>query len=188
MIDPYQAASVSMQLPKKNNKLKRAYINAMVGMIVAVAGTYIVNVIINLLEKKKFNEIFLVSSTWQLYFASVIAGGLNGILVVFLPPKLYRFAAVILITVIYETIAGLTNATTLNNQELVKNIVRDLFLIFFIVDLYKKLFKDYSKKTPKKDEEETELNELLNVALISSIVLNIGIVTTKSGLESILTI
>ena len=116
MIDPYQAASVSMQLHKKNNKLKRAYINAMVGMIVAVAGTYIVNVIINLLEKKKFNEIFLVSSTWQLYFASVIAGGLNGILVVFLPPKLYRFAAVILITVIYETIAGLTNATTLNNQ------------------------------------------------------------------------
>lgn len=188
MIDPYQAASLSMQQSKRSSKLKRAYINAMVGMIVAVAGTYIVNVIINLLERKKFSEIFVVSSTWQLYFASVIAGGLNGILVVFLPPKLYRFAAVILITVIYEMLAGLTNISTLNNQELVKNIVRDLFLIFFIIDLYKKLFKDYSKKQPKKDEEETELNDLLNVALISSIVLNIGIVTTKSGLESILTI
>ena len=185
MIDPYQAASISIQGKRKSKKLKQAYLNAMVGMIVAVAGTYIVNILLNLLEGKKFNELFKVSTSWQLYYASVIAGGLNGILVVLLPPRLYRFAAVILITVIYEMLAGLSNIDTLDDVTLVKNIVRDLFLIFFIIDLYKKLFKNYNNKQAKKEDEEVELNELLNVALISSIVLNIGIVTTKSGIEGL---
>ena len=85
MFDPFQAASITMQNnKKKTNKLKKAYISSLVGMIVAVAGIYIVNIIFNLLEKKKFNEIFKVSSSWQLYYAAVIAGGINGILVVFL--------------------------------------------------------------------------------------------------------
>ena len=188
MFDPYQAASITMQhCKKKKNKLKKAYISALVGMIVAVAGIYIVNVIFNLLEKKKFNEIFKVSSSWQLYYAAVIAGGINGILVVFLKPELYRFAAVIISTLVYEVIAGLTGQTTLDNNSLVRAIVRDIFLIFFIIDLYKKLFKNYNNKTAKDEsDEDIEVNELLNVTLISSIVLNIGIVTTKTGLNSIL--
>lgn len=188
MFDPYQAASICVQTTKKKkNKLKRAYISSLAGMIVAVAGIYIVNVIFNLLEKKKFNEIFRVTSSWQIYYAAIIAGGINGILVVFLKPELYRFAAVIIITIVYEVIAGLTGQTTLDNNGLVRAIVRDIFLIFFIIDLYKKLFKDYNNK-PAKDEndENIEINELLNVTLISSIILNIGIVTTKTGLNSIL--
>ena len=187
MFDPFQAASITMQNnKKKTNKLKKAYISSLVGMIVAVAGIYIVNIIFNLL-KKKFNEIFKVSSSWQLYYAAVIAGGINGILVVFLKPELYRFAAVIISTIIYEVIAGLTGQTTLDNNSLTRAIVRDIFLIFFIIDVYKKLFKNYNNKKAKDESDENiEVNELLNVTLISSIVLNIGIVTTKTGLNSIL--
>lgn len=190
MFDPYQVSSINMQCEKKKkNKVKRAYISALVGIIVAVAGIYIVNVIFNILEKRKFNEIFKVTSTWQLYYAAIIAGGINGILSVLLPPKLYRFAAVIVITIVYEVIAGLTAQTTLDNMGLVRALVRDIFLIFFIIDLYQKLFKDYTKKDQKSNnnEDETiEINELLNVTLLSSIVLNIGIITTKTGINSIL--
>lgn len=190
MFDPYQVSSISMQCEKKKkNKIKKAYISALVGMIVAVAGIYIANIIFNILEKRKFNEIFKVTSTWQLYYASIIAGGINGILSVLLPPKLYRFASVIIITIVYEVIAGLTGQTTLDNMGLVRALVRDIFLIFFIIDLYKKLFKDYTKKdkkSNKEDDENIEINELLNVTLLSSIVLNIGIITTKTGINSIL--
>ena len=154
MFDPYQVASISLQCKKKKqNKIKRVYISALVGMIVAVAGIYIVNVIFNILEKKKFSEIFKVTSSWQLYYASIIAGGVNGILSVLLPPKLYRFAAVIVITIVYEVIAGLTKESTLDNNGLVRAIVRDIFLIFFIIDLYQKLFKDYSKKDSNKSND-----------------------------------
>jgi hypothetical protein len=60
-------------------------------------------------------------------------------------------------------------------------------LIFFIIDVYKKLFKNYNNKKAKDESDENiEVNELLNVTLISSIVLNVGIVTTKTGLNSIL--
>ena len=190
MFDPYQVSSISMQCEKKKkNKIKKVYISALVGMIVAVAGIYIANIIFNILEKRKFNEIFKVTSTWQLYYASIIAGGINGILSVLLPPKLYRFASVIIITIVYEVIAGLTGQTTLDNMGLVRALVRDIFLIFFIIDLYKKLFKDYTKKDKKsnnEDDENIEINELLNVTLLSSIVLNIGIITTKTGINSIL--
>lgn len=190
MFDPYQVSSISMQCEKKKkNKIKKVYISALVGMIVAVAGIYIANIIFNILEKRKFNEIFKVTSTWQLYYASIIAGGINGILSILLPPKLYRFASVIIITIVYEVIAGLTGQTTLDNMGLVRALVRDIFLIFFIIDLYKKLFKDYTKKDKKsnnEDDENIEINELLNVTLLSSIVLNIGIITTKTGINSIL--
>ena len=187
MFDPYQVASINIQCEKKKqNKIKRAYLSAIVGMIVAVAGVYIANVLFNLLERRKFSEIFKVTNSWQVYYASVIAGGINGILVVFLPPKLYRFAAVIVITVLYEVIAGLSNQSTLDNISLVRAIVRDIFLIFFIVDLYKKLFKDYTKKEKNNNDDDPRFDELLSVTLISSIVLNIGIITTKTGLNSIL--
>ena len=190
MFDPYQVSSINMPCEKKKkNKVKRAYISALVGIIVAVAGIYIVNVIFNILEKRKFNEIFKVTSTWQLYYAAIIAGGINGILSVLLPPKLYRFAAVIVITIVYEVIAGLTAQTTLDNMGLVRALVRDIFLIFFIIDLYQKLFKDYTKKDQKSNNNEDdtiEITEMLNVTLLSSIVLNIGIITTKTGINSIL--
>ncbi len=185
MFDPFQTASILQQQEnKKNNKLFKIYISSLVGMIVAVAGIYFVDVLFNLINKKKINELFKVSSSWQLYYASVIAGGINGILVVLLPPKLYRFAAVIVITILYEVLSGLSNGTTLDNSSLVKVIVRDVFLIFFIIDLYKKLFKDYNKKN--KEDDKIVLDDILNVSLLSSIVLNVGIVTTKTGLNNIL--
>lgn len=187
MLDPYQASSIIIQTKeKKEKKIKRAYLSAMVGMIVGVAGVYIANVIFNLLEKRSFKEIFKVTNSWQTYYASVIAGGINGILVVLLPPKLYRFASVIVITVLYEVIAGLSNQQNLDNNALVRSIVRDIFLIFFIVDLYKKLFKDYTKKEKNHNDDDPRFDELLNVTLISSIILNIGIITTKTGINSIL--
>ena len=58
MFDPYQVSSISMQCEKKKkNKIKKAYISALVGMIVAVAGIYIANIIFNILEKRKFNDV-----------------------------------------------------------------------------------------------------------------------------------
>ena len=109
MYDPYQIASLEIQTKEK--KKKNILLSSFVGMIVAVAGIYVVDVFLNILEKKKLNEIFYVRSPWQIYYATVIAGGINGALLILVPKKLYSAAAVIVLTTIYETLAGLTGLT-----------------------------------------------------------------------------
>ena len=53
--DPYQIASLEIQIKQK--KKKNIILSSFVGMIVAVAGIYVVDIFLNLLEKKKLNEI-----------------------------------------------------------------------------------------------------------------------------------
>ncbi len=183
MFDPYQCAAIIEQRKKKEKKKNDAFLNLLVGMIVAVAGLYIVDIFFNIIMKKPFKEIFNVRSTWQAYYASIIAGGINGILVVYLPPKLYGTAAVIILTVIYETIAKMTGLSTLNNLELTQAIVRDIFLINIIFYIFGK-FND--EETDDNAEEEIVLGELIDVTLVSSIIINLTIVSTRYGINSIL--
>lgn len=182
MYDPYQCAAIIKQ-QKKERKKNYAFLNFLVSMIVAVAGLYIVDVFFNILEKKSLKSIFNVRSTWQAYFASIIAGGINGILVVYLPSKIYGTAAVIILTVIYETIAKMTGLESLNNYELTQSIVRDIFLINIIFYVFNQ-FSDNNINND--DNEEVILGELIDVTLISSIIINLTIVSTRYGLNSIL--
>lgn len=184
MYDPYQMTSIEQQI--KQPKKKRIYLSSMVGMIVAVAGIFVVDVFLNLLEKKKINEIFKVRSPWQVYYASVIAGGINGILVVLLPQKLYSAAAIIILTTVYETIAGLTGLSTLNNYELVRAILRDLFLIYLVFEIINLLFSSFKTEKNNESIDEIEFNDLLNITLISSIIFNISIVSARRGINGIL--
>jgi hypothetical protein len=178
--DPYQITSLQIQLKQKK---KNVFLSSFVGMIVAVAGIYVVDIFLNLLEKKKLNEIFSVRSHWQIYYASVIAGGINGVLLILIPKKLYSAAAVIVLTTVYETIAGLSGLSTLNDYELVRAIVRDLFLIYFILEIFNLVFKN--KQSTKENYEDIELNELLNITLISSIIFNISIISARRGINKI---
>lgn len=181
MYDPYQIASLEIQIKQK--KKKNIILSSFVGMIVAVAGIYVVDIFLNLLEKKKLNEIFSVRSPWQIYYASVIAGGINGVLLILIPKKLYSAAAVIVLTTVYETIAGLSGLSTLNDYALVRAIVRDLFLIYFILEIFNLVFKN--KQSTKENYEDIELNELLNITLISSIIFNISIISARRGINKI---
>ena len=181
MYDPYQIASLEIQTKEK--KKKNILLSSFVGMIVAVAGIYVVDVFLNILEKKKLNETFYVRSPWQIYYATVIAGGINGALLILVPKKLYSAAAVIVLTTVYETIAGLSGLSTLNDYELVRAIVRDLFLIYFILEIFNLVFKN--KQSTKENYEDIELNELLNITLISSIIFNISIVSARRGINGI---
>lgn len=194
MKDPFQEASIQQQMYKKKvNKRTNALITSMVGLIVAVAGLYIVDVFFNIIEKKSFKEIFNVRSPWQAYYASVIAGGINGILVVYLPPKIYSYAAVIILTLIYETLAGLTGLSTLNNEQLVRSIIRDLFIINLVLYILKKVTKKNLVEQTKgqndesyDEEEQVVFSELIDVTLLSSIILNLSIVSTRYGINQIL--
>ncbi len=183
MIDPFQCASIQQQIQNKKKK-NFAFLNSLVGMIVAVAGLYIVDVFFNIIMKKPFKEIFKVRSTWQAYYASIIAGGINGILVVYLSPKVYSTTAVIILTIIYETIAKMTGLTTLNNLELTRNIVRDIFLINLVLYIFNRL---RNKEQEEQDDEieDIELGELIDVTLISAIIINLTIVSSRLGINTI---
>lgn len=185
MYDPYQQAYIMME--QKKVKKKNTYLTAMVGMIVSVAGLYIVDVFFNILNKEKFSDIFKVRSNFQAYYATVIAGGINGILVVFLPPKVYNFAAVIILTTVYESIAKLTGLETLNSYELTRGIIRDIFIVNLVIYILKKLFNKDNNKDANKEEDikEVEFEEIIGVTLLSSIVLNLSIVSTRYGINNI---
>ena len=48
------------------------------------------------------------------------------------------------------------------------------------------MLKNLVKKEKNNNDDDPRFDELLSVTLISSIVLNIGIITTKTGINSIL--
>ena len=49
-------------------------------------------------------------------------------------------------------------------------LIQYIFLIFFIVDLYKKLFKDYTKKEKNNNDDDPRFDELLSVQDVGDIV------------------
>lgn len=187
MYDEYQAAHIRSLCVIQNTKPPRSKKDVigyvfLVSMIIAVVSQYIIDVIFKIITRQKFKEWFKVNFPWQTYYAAVISGGINGILLVILPSKLFAIAAVLVATITYEMLAGLTDLSTLNSEELVRSIVRDIFLILLV--LY--IINGVSGKDEGNDYLYTkEFDELFIVLLTSSIVINISLYLSRYGFNRI---
>lgn len=187
MYDEYQASHIRslfviQECPRSQSKKNLIGFVFLVSMIIAVVSQYIIDVLFKILERQRFGEWFKVNFPWQTYYAAVISGGINGILLVLLPSKLFAIAAVLVATITYETLARLTNLSTLNSEELVRSIVRDIFLILLV--LY--IINEISGKDEGNDYLYTkEFDELFIVLLTSSIVINISLYLSRYGFNKI---
>lgn len=173
---------------KKPKKKKLIIKSVFIGILVGLVAQYVVDIVINILAKKSLSSIFKVSSSWQIYYTSVIAGGINGALVVILPEELFSFAAVFVITAVYNALQIFSTKEELEkevktNHSFVVGIIRDVFIILLVVYLMNKIGINKKEKT---NEELEDFESLLAVTLVSSVVLNISFYLTQTGINQIL--
>lgn len=173
---------------KKPKKKKLIIKSVFIGILVGLVAQYVVDIVINILAKKSLSNIFKVSSSWQIYYTSVIAGGINGALVVILPEELFSFAAVFVITAVYNALQIFSTKEELEkevktNHSFVVGIIRDVFIILLVVYLMNKIGINKKEKT---NIELEDFESLLAVTLVSSIVLNISFYLTQTGINQIL--
>lgn len=173
---------------KKPKKKKLIIKSVFIGILVGLVAQYVVDIVINILAKKSLLNIFKVSSSWQIYYTSVIAGGINGALVVILPEELFSFAAVFVITAVYNALQIFSTKEELEkevktNHSFVVGIIRDVFIILLVVYLMNKIGINKKEKT---NIELEEFESLFAVTLVSSVVLNISFYLTQTGINQIL--
>lgn len=173
---------------KKPKKKKLIIKSVFIGILVGLVAQYVVDIVINILAKKSLSNIFKVSSSWQIYYTSVIAGGINGALVVILPEELFSFAAVFVITAVYNALQIFSTKEELEkevktNHSFVVGIIRDVFIILLVVYLMNKIGINKKEKT---NIELEEFESLFAVTLVSSVVLNISFYLTQTGINQIL--
>lgn len=173
---------------KKPKKKKLIIKSVFIGILVGLVAQYVVDIVINILAKKSLLNIFKVSSSWQIYYTSVIAGGINGALVVILPEELFSFAAVFVITAVYNALQIFSTKEELEkevktNHSFVVGIIRDVFIILLVVYLMNKIGINKKEKT---NIELEDFESLLAVTLVSSVVLNISFYLTQTGINQIL--
>lgn len=194
-MDFYQICSINEQRKFNYKKQKifqdNLFLSFCVGVIVGVSSLFVVDLFKAAIEKKDPYRSDAFLSSMQAYYAGAIAGGINGLLVLILPPTLYSMAAVIVLTIVYETIAGLTGLETQTSKQLIRSIVRDIFLVLFIVDFIEKLTGDNIDDEPANLEEKNgftpfKFDELLTVTFVSSVVLNISLYGTSNMVNNLL--
>ena len=173
---------------KKPKKKKLIIKSVFIGILVGLVAQYVVDIVINILAKKSLSNIFKVSSSWQIYYTSVIAGGINGALVVILPEELFSFAAVFVITAVYNALQIFSTKEELEkevktNHSFVVGIIRDVFIILLVVYLMNKIGINKKEKT---NIELEDFESLFAVTLVSSVVLNISFYLTQTGINQIL--
>lgn len=157
---------------------KKAFYLSLISMAIAVVSQYVIDVVFKIFNGRPFRDWFKVTYPWQIYYAAVISGAINGILVVYLPSKPFAIAAVIVATIVYQTLASLTNLTTLNSQQLTESIVRDVFIILVILYILNRISpKDEfgnSKSLFGNVLEDDDLSHLFVVTLVGSVVINLS--------------
>lgn len=174
----------------RSRKISYALRSALVGLIAGVSVQYIVEVVIKLMKKTNLKESLKVGGTWQAYYSAGIAGGINGFLLPFIPSSLSSFSSILVVVGVYNALLLFTdeeeleNVTTSNN-DFVFGIVRDIFLIYFIVFIFGKITNLTSKKKSTK-RDELPFTSLLGITIISSIVISLSFNYTQSSLNSIL--
>lgn len=172
------------------NKLTYAIKSSFVGLIAGVSVQYIIEVVLKLLKKTSLKESLKVNGKWQAYYTAGIAGGINGFLLPFLPRDLYSFSSIMIVVSVYNALLFFSSEeefenTTQSNNDFVFGIVRDIFLIYFIIFIFGKISTLFTKKQNKK-REELPFSELLGVTIISSIIISLSFNYTQSSLNSIL--
>lgn len=171
-------------------KINYALKSSFVALIAGVSVQYIIEVVLKLMKKTKLYDALKVNGTWQAYYTAGIAGGINGFLLVFLPSNLYSFSSILVVVSVYNALMFFSNEEELeesfnSNNDFVFGIVRDIFLIMFIVYIFG-IISGNSKNSQNKNKEELPFSNLLGVTIISSIIISLSFNYTQDTLNKIL--
>lgn len=173
------------------DKIKYALRSSFVGIIAGVCVQYIVEIVIKLMRKRKLIDILKVEGKWQAYYTAGIAGGINGFLLPFIPSNLYPFSSILVVVAIYNTLLVFSDPSEFeknfsSGNDFVFGIIRDIFLINFIIYVFN-IISNFNKKEKKtKRREELSFDSLLSVTIISSIVISLSFNYTQQGINNIL--
>ena len=158
-------------LKKKQNKIKlreKAFYYSLIAIMVGIVSQYVIDVL------------FKVSYPWQVYYSIVISSAFIGYLKVYLPAKLLSVSAVIITTIVYQTIAYITGEETLTSEELIESIVADIFIVQLIIYIYTRLRSD-NNDGEDNNKADNELGNIFVVTLSSSIVINVASFLSKNA-------
>lgn len=174
----------------KKKKLPFAIKSSFVGLIAGICVQYIVEVVLKLMKKTKLLDSIKVSGSWQAYYTAGIAGGINGFLLPFLPNNLYSFSSILVVVSVYNALLFFSTEEELeeslqSNNDFVFGIIRDIFLIMFIVYIFGLISKGLNNKQSQ-NKEELPFSNLLGVTIISSIIISLSFNYTQNTLNSIL--
>lgn len=162
------------EITSKKEKLKLAFYYSLISIMVSVVSQYVIDIVFKLINKTPFKELFKVSFPWQIYYSVIISSAFIGLLKVYLPAKIISVVAVLISTIIYQTLAKITNQDVLTNEELIESIIADIFIIELILYIYGKL----SNKNNKENEDQIE--NLLVITLSTSLIINISAFLSKN--------
>lgn len=167
-------------LKKKQNKIKlrdKAFYYSLIAIIVGIVSQYVIDVLFKLINGTSFKDLFKVSYPWQVYYSIVISSAFIGYLKVYLPAKLLSISAVIITTVVYQTIAYITGEETLTSEELIESIIADIFIVQLIIYIYSKLRSESNSSSNSDDG----VGNIFVVTLSSSLVINVASFLSKNA-------
>ena len=118
-------------------------------------------------------DLFKVSYPWQVYYSIVISSAFIGLLKAYLPPKLLTYAAVLISTIVYQTIARITGQATLTNEELIESIIADIFIVQLIIYVYSRLTSS--------NNSADGVGNIFIATLSSSLVINVSSFLSKNA-------
>ena len=175
-----------MKTSRKNYKIRSLF----AGILVGVSVQYIVEVVVKLFSKVSLKDSVKISSNWQSYYGAGIAGGINGLLLTFIPSKLFPYAAVLVNVMVNNALIVFSSEEEIkkkivSNWEFTVGIVRDIFLIVFIVYLINIISTIVGKKETIK-REERNFNSLIEVTIVSSIILSVSFAFTQNSINKVL--
>ena len=167
------------------NKRSNAIKSLFVGLIVGVAIQYIVEFVIKFIKIRHLKEASAVSYPWQAYYTAGIAGGINGFLQVFIPSFLYQFSAVFVIVAVYNSLLIFSTEDELksnikSNNDFIFGVIRDIFLISFILFIVQKLIPNSNAK-----KEERDIFSLIGTSIATSIFISIPFSLSQDTLNKI---
>lgn len=175
------------------NKINYALKSSFVGLVAGVSVQYIVEIVLKIMKRSRFIDALKVDGTWQAYYTAGIAGGINGFLLPFLPSKLYSFSSIMVVVAVYNSLMFFSSEedfenSVQTNNDFVFGIIRDIFLIYFIVYIFGLLSKSINKKKTKVSESREDLpfSNLLGVTIISSIIISLSFNYTQNSINSLL--
>ena len=157
----------------KVKKRKLALYYSMIAILVGIVSQYVIDVVFKLLNGTNLKDLFKVSYPWQVYYSIVISSAFIGLLKAYLPPKLLTYAAVLISTIVYQTIARITGQEILTNEELIESIIADIFIVQLIIYVYSRLTSS--------NNSADGVGNIFIATLSSSLVINVSSFLSKSA-------
>lgn len=158
---------MSSKVSKENPSSSEIKEALSIGVMAGIAGQYVGNVVSNFLDKEPMTEVF-VPDLGPAYYANVIAGGITGILALFLDTNQLIIAATILNQILIDLFIKLEKKPGYDSEELVYVIIRNSFSLIIILRIFEDITKTFLS-------EEESFDYLLFEAIIIGVIVNSSI-------------